>query len=60
VLEVPPPEDAHRLRQKALDGISRNFLQEAHRMGFGADEVRENLENLFSLWRTAGEPPEDD
>ena len=60
VLEAPPPEDAVRLRQKALDGISRTFLQEAHRMGFEADEVRDNLEALIELWRSAGEPPEDE
>jgi GntR family transcriptional regulator len=60
VLEVPPPEDAVRLRQKALEGISRHFLQEAHRMGFEVSEVEANLEILLELWREAGEPPEDD
>jgi GntR family transcriptional regulator len=60
VLEVPPPEDAVRLRRKALDGLSRNFLLEAHRMGFEADEVQANLEALLKLWQTIGEPPEDD
>lgn len=60
VLEPPPPEDATRLRQKALDGIGRHFLQEAHRMGFEADEVQANLAVLFELWRSTGEPPEDE
>ncbi len=60
VLEVPPPEDAIRLRRKALDGLSRSFLQETYRMGFEADEVRANLDDLISLWLTDGEPPEDD
>jgi GntR family transcriptional regulator len=60
VLEVPPPEDAIRLRRKALDGLSHNFLLEAHRMGFEADEVQANLEALLKLWQTTGEPPEDD
>ena len=60
VLEIPPPEDAVRLRRKALDGLSRHFLQEAHRMGFEADEVRANLDDLISLWLKTGEPPEDD
>jgi GntR family transcriptional regulator len=60
VLEVPPPEDSVRLRRKALDGLSRNFLLEAHRMGFEADEVQANLEALLKLWQTIGEPPEDD
>jgi GntR family transcriptional regulator len=60
VLELPPPEDAVRLRRRALDGLSRNFLLEAHRMGFEADEVQANLEALLKLWQTTGEPPEDD
>ena len=60
VLEPPLPEDARRLRQRALDGIGRQFLQEAHRMGFEADEVQANLETLFEIWRSAGEPPEDE
>ena len=60
VLEPPPPEDARRLRQKALDGIGRHFLLEAHRMGFEADEVQEKLEALFALWRSTGEPPDDE
>lgn len=60
VLEAPPPEDAIRLRQKALDGIGRHFLQEAHRMGFEAEEVEANLETLLALWREAGVPPDDE
>jgi GntR family transcriptional regulator len=60
MLEVPPPEDAVRLRKRALDGLSVNFLQEAHRMGFEAEEVKANLEAFLAIWRDAGEPPEDD
>jgi GntR family transcriptional regulator len=60
VLEAPPPEDALHLRQSALEGIGRQFLQEAHRMGFEADEVQSKLETLFALWRKAGAPPDDD
>ncbi len=60
VLEAPLPEDAVKLRQKALDGIGRHFLQEAHRMGFEAEEVEANLETLLALWREAGVPPNDE
>jgi GntR family transcriptional regulator len=59
VLEIPPPEDARQLRQKALDGLSRHFLQEAHRMGFEAAEIQSNLKALIELWQRTGEPPED-
>ena len=60
VLEVPPPEEAVRLRKQVLDGLSRSFLQEANRMGFQAKEVWADLETLLTLWQEAGEPPEDD
>ena len=60
VLEVPPPEEAVRLRKQVLDGLSRSFLQEASRMGFQAEEVWAELETLLTLWQEAGEPPEDD
>ena len=49
-----------RLRQSALDGIGRQFLQEAHRMGFDADEVQGKLDALLALWRGAGVPPDDE
>jgi len=60
VLEVPPPEEAGRLRHQALDGLCRNFLLEAYRMGFEAEEVGTDLQPLLKLWQEAGEPPADD
>ena len=60
VLEVPPPEEAGRLRRQVLDGLSRSFLQEANRMGFQAKEVWADLETLLTLWQETGEPPEDE
>ena len=60
VLEVPPPEEAGRLRRQALEGLSRNFLLEAYRMGFEAEEVGDGLQALLKLWQQAGEPPADD
>jgi GntR family transcriptional regulator len=60
VLEAPPPEEAVRLRRQALDGLSRNFLLEAYRMGFEAEQVWADIEALLKLWQQAGEPPEDD
>ena len=60
VLEVPPPDDAVRLRKRALDGLSLHFLQEAHRLGFEAEEVKANLEDFLALWQESGEPPEDE
>jgi GntR family transcriptional regulator len=60
VLEVPPPEEAGRLRRQALDGLCRNFLLEAYRMGFETEEVGAGLQPLLKLWQEAGEPPADD
>ena len=57
VLESPPPEQAANLRRQAVDGITRTFLDEAHRMGFEPEEVHQAVVGLIELWRRTGEPP---
>ncbi|TFH34694.1 MAG: GntR family transcriptional regulator [Anaerolineales bacterium] len=60
VLEVPPPEDVVRLRHQTLDGLSRNFMTEAYRMGFEADEVQAEVYALIKTWQESGAPPDDE
>ncbi len=59
VLEPPLPEDAKRMREAALDAITRSYLLEAHRLGFEPEEVEQNVDNLLTRWRDEGTPPED-
>jgi GntR family transcriptional regulator len=57
VLEPPPPERAANLRREAIAGLTRTYLNEAGRMGFKPEEVREAVEALINKWRETGEPP---
>ena len=57
VLEPMPPEKASRLRNAALDGMTRSFLEHAHQVGFRPDEISMLLNELIDTWREEGEPP---
>ncbi len=59
VLEQPLPEDAKRMREVALNAITRSYLLEAHRLGFEPEEVEENVDNLLAHWRDEGTPPDE-
>lgn len=57
VLEPPPPERAANLRREAIEALTRAYLNEADRMGFGPDHVIDALDDLIEAWRRSGEPP---
>lgn len=44
ILDVPPPERTDRLRQQALEALTRDFLTEAHRLGCSQDEIVKTIE----------------
>jgi len=39
ILEVPPPERTDKLRQQALQALTRDYLGEAIRLGCSSDEI---------------------
>jgi GntR family transcriptional regulator len=43
ILDVPPPERTDRLRQQALESLTRNYLSEAHRLGCSPEEISKTL-----------------
>ena len=49
ILEVPPPERTDKLRQQALEALTRDYLNEVLRLGCSPDEIsqtlKEQLEN---------------
>ena len=49
ILDVPPPEHTDKLRQKVLEALTRDYLNEAFRLGCSSDEIiktlKEQLEN---------------
>lgn len=57
VLEAPPPERAEHLRRQVIDTLTRSYLNKADRMGFGAAEVAEILDDQIDQWLESGEPP---
>jgi len=43
ILEVPPPERTDKLRQQALQALTRDYLNEALRLGCSPDEISQTL-----------------
>jgi len=43
ILDVPPPEQTDKLRQQALEALTRDYLNEAHRLGCDPDEINKTL-----------------
>jgi GntR family transcriptional regulator len=43
ILEVPPPERTDKLRQQALQTLTRDYLNEALRLGCSPDEISQTL-----------------
>jgi GntR family transcriptional regulator len=60
VLERMPPDRAERLRQSALEALSRAYIAEAHRLGFEPEEVERQIDALLEGWRAHGAPTEED
>jgi len=43
ILDVPPPERTNKLRQQALEALTRDYLNEAYRLGCSSDEIKKAL-----------------
>ena len=43
ILEIPPPERTDKLRQQALEALTRDYLAEAQRLGSSPDEIKNTL-----------------
>jgi GntR family transcriptional regulator len=53
ILEIPPPERTDKLRRQALEALTRDYLNEAHRLGCSSSEIskelKEQIENNKSI-----------
>jgi hypothetical protein len=54
--------NGEKLRRQDLERLTRHYLTEASRLGYGPDHVLAVFEKKLARWQTAGEPPnpEDD
>ena len=43
ILDVPPPERTDKLRQQALEALTRDYLNEAIHLGCSPDEIEKTL-----------------
>jgi GntR family transcriptional regulator len=43
ILDVPPPEHTDKLRQQALEALTRDYLSEAYHLGCSPDEISKAL-----------------
>ena len=43
ILEVPPPERTDKLRQQALEALTRDYLSDVLRLGCSPEEIRKTL-----------------
>ena len=43
ILDVPPPERTDKLRRQALEALTRDYLNEARRLGCSPDEISKEL-----------------
>jgi GntR family transcriptional regulator len=49
ILEAPPPEQTDKLRQQALEALTRDYLNEAFHLGCSQDEIRKALKEQLEI-----------
>ncbi|MBN1535607.1 MAG: GntR family transcriptional regulator [Anaerolineales bacterium] len=60
IWEEPTDETIHQLRQQSLDGLTRRFLHEAHRLGASPEDVLSIVDQSINYWKVNGDPPKPD
>ena len=58
ILDQPSPEAAERVRQEALEGLTRRYLMDAARLSYSPEEVSEIVQLYLRAWQEQGSPPE--
>jgi GntR family transcriptional regulator len=49
ILEAPLPEQTDKLRQQALEALTRDYLNEAFHLGCSQDEIRKALKEQLEI-----------
>jgi len=51
ITEIPPPNVTKRLRQEALEMLTRRYIREAIRLEFSGDEISQMVNEQLSDWQ---------
>ena len=57
ILSPPSQVSTERIRRQALEGLTRSYLAQVHRLGFSPGEVLEDLQQQIENWNN-GDPPQ--
>ena len=60
ILSPPSEEGTEKIRQEALEGLTRRYLAEAAQLGGSQEEIIEILQRYFKIWQTQGIAPAPD
>ncbi len=60
ILELESTENGEKLRRQDLAMLTRHYLTEADRLGYGPAEVQAIFESKLTMWVQDGEPPKPD
>jgi GntR family transcriptional regulator len=58
ILAPPSPEATERVRQEALQGLTRRYLANAARLSYSPAEVAELVQRYIRTWQEQGSPPD--
>ena len=54
VLNISPPEVSEKIRQKALQALTRRYLADAERLGASPEELSQTLKDPLTHWQQTG------
>jgi GntR family transcriptional regulator len=57
VMNIPPPEVSEKIRQEALEALTRRFLKDAERLGALPEEVQHSINDKLTIWQQTGHLP---
>ena len=50
ILEAPPPERSDKLKRQAIEALTRDYLNEAFRLGCSSDEIQNTLKDQLKTY----------
>ena len=56
ITEIPPPNVTEKLRRESLQALTERYINEAMRLEFSKDEIREMIEDQLKTWQASMEP----